>query len=91
MEKEAREAKRQVSEHYRKQQLKVQKRMEEAAKVSERRVIRILGEQKKQGTSFSSQGKTHKVPKRVIDIDGICVCDHVDELKKHNNNRQWNE
>jgi hypothetical protein len=43
---EARETKGQVSEHYRKQLLKVQKRVEEATKVSERTVRRILGEQK---------------------------------------------
>jgi hypothetical protein len=46
--------------------------MEEATEVSERTVRRILGEQKKheeQGISFSSHGKTHKVPKRVTDID----------------------
>jgi hypothetical protein len=64
MEKEAREAKGLVPEHYRNQLLKVQKR------VSERTVKRILGEQKKhkaQETSFSSHGKTHKVPKRVTD------------------------
>jgi ribosome recycling factor len=85
MKKEVREAKGQVSEHYRKQLLKVQKRVEEATKVSQRTVRRILGEQKKheaQGTSFSSHGKTHKVPKCVTDIDGISVCEHVDELEK---------
>jgi hypothetical protein len=60
----------------------VEKRVEEATKFSERTVRRIL-EQKKhgaQGTSFSSQGKIHKVQKRVTDIDGISVCEHVDEL-----------
>jgi ribosome recycling factor len=36
-----------VPEHYRKQLLKVKKRVEEATKVSERTVRRILGEQKK--------------------------------------------
>jgi hypothetical protein len=38
MKKEAREAEGQVPEHYRKQLLKVQKRMEEATKVSERQL-----------------------------------------------------
>jgi hypothetical protein len=50
---------------------------EEATKVSERTVRRILGEQKKheaQGTSFSSYGKTHKVPKRVTDIYDFDKC-----------------
>jgi hypothetical protein len=50
----------------------VKKRVEEATEVFERTVRRILGEQKKhevQGTSFSSHGKTHKVPKRVTNID----------------------
>jgi hypothetical protein len=77
MKKEAREAKGQVPEHYRKQLLKAQKRVEEATKVSERTVRRILGEHKKheaQGTSFSSYGKTHKVPKRVTDIDDFGKC-----------------
>jgi hypothetical protein len=72
LKKEAQKAKGQVPEHYRKQLLKVQKRVEEASIVSERTVRRILGEQKKheaQGTSFSSHGKRHKVPKRVTDID----------------------
>jgi hypothetical protein len=58
--------------------------VEEATKVSERTLRRSL-EQKKheaQGPSYSSQGKTHKVPKRVTDIDGISLCEHVDELEK---------
>jgi ribosome recycling factor len=66
-----------VPEHYRKQLLKVEKRVEEATKVSERTVRRILGEQKKheaQGTSFSSHDKTHKVPKCVTDIDDFDKC-----------------
>jgi hypothetical protein len=66
-----------VPEHYRKQLLKVRKRVEEATKVSEKTVTRILGEQKKQkaqATSFSSHGKTHKVPKRVTDIDDFDEC-----------------
>jgi hypothetical protein len=77
MKKEARETKGQVPEHYRKQLLKVQKRVEKATKVSERTVRRILGEQKKhevQGTSFSSHRKTHKVPKCVTDIDDFDKC-----------------
>jgi hypothetical protein len=67
----------QVHEHYRKQLLKVQKRMEEATKVSERTVRRILGKHKKhevEGTSFNTPGKTHKVPKRVTDIDDFDKC-----------------
>jgi hypothetical protein len=40
--KEAQEAKGQVSEHYRKQLLKVQKRVGEATKVSNRAIRRIL-------------------------------------------------
>jgi hypothetical protein len=53
--KEAREAKEQVPEHYRKQLLKGQKRVEEATKVSGRTVRRILERKKHeaQGTSFS--------------------------------------
>jgi hypothetical protein len=83
MKREARNTKGHVPEHYREQLLKVQKRVEEATEVSARTLRRIFGEQKKheaQGTSFSSYGKTHKVPKRVIDIVAICVC----ELKKKN-------
>jgi hypothetical protein len=75
--KEAREAKGQVPEHYRTPLLKVEKRVEQATKVSERAVRRILGEQKEHealGTSFSSHGKTHKVPKRVTDIDDFDKC-----------------
>jgi hypothetical protein len=77
MKKEALEAKGQVSKHYRKQLLKVQKRVQEATKVSERTIGRILGEQKKneaQGTPLSSHGKTHKVPKRMADIDDFDKC-----------------
>jgi hypothetical protein len=78
MKKEAQEAKGQVPEHYRKQLLKVQKRVEEATtKVSEKTIRRILGEQEKQeveGTSFSTPGKTHKVPKRVTDVDDFDKC-----------------
>jgi hypothetical protein len=77
MRKETRETKVQVPEHYRKQLLKVRKSVEEATEVSERTVTRILGEQKKhevQGTSFCSHGKTHKVPKRVTDIDDFDKC-----------------
>jgi hypothetical protein len=77
MKKEVWEAKGQVPEHYRKQLLKVQKRVEEATKVSKWTVRRILGEQKKheaQGTSFSLHGKTHKVPKHVTDIDDFVKC-----------------
>jgi hypothetical protein len=51
--------------------------VEEASKVSERTVKRILQEQKKheaQGTSFSSHSKTHKVPKRVTDTDDLDKC-----------------
>jgi hypothetical protein len=63
MKKEALEAKGQVPEHYRKQLLKVQKRVEEATNVSERTVRRIVVEQKKheaQGTSFSSHTQSAK-------------------------------
>jgi hypothetical protein len=52
--------------------LKVQKRVEKATEGSERTMRRILREQKKleaEGTSFSTPGKTHKVPKHVTDID----------------------
>jgi organic hydroperoxide reductase OsmC/OhrA len=69
-----------VPEHYRKQLLKVQKRLEQATKVSERTVRRSLGEHKKhepQGTSFCSHGKTHKVPKRVTDIDDFDKSVHL--------------
>jgi hypothetical protein len=55
----------------------VRKKVEEATKVSERTVTRILREQKKheaQGTSFSSHGKTHKVTKRLTDIDDFDKC-----------------
>jgi hypothetical protein len=77
MNKEAQEAKGHVPEHYRKQLLKVQKRVEEATKVSERTFRRILGEQKKhevEGTSLNTPGKTHKVPKRVTDTDDFDKC-----------------
>jgi hypothetical protein len=77
MKKEAWEAKGQVPEHYRKQLLKVQERVEETTKVSERPVGRILGEQKKheaQGTSSISNGKTHNMPKRVTDTDDFGKC-----------------
>jgi DNA-directed RNA polymerase subunit F len=87
MKKEAWEAKGQVPKHYRKQLLKVQKRVKEATKVSARTVTKILEKQKKheaEGTSFSLHSKTHKVLKRVIDIDGISACEHVDKLKKKN-------
>jgi ribosome recycling factor len=71
-EEKAREAKGQVPERYRKQLLKVQKRMQEATKVSERTIRRILEEHKKHEgheTSLISYGKAHKVPKRVTDVD----------------------
>jgi hypothetical protein len=77
MQKEVQEAEGQVPEHYRKQLLKVQKRMEEATKVSERTFIRILGEQQKheaQGTSFRTHDKTHKVLKHLTDIDDFDKC-----------------
>lgn len=54
---------RQVPEHYRKQLLKMQMWVEEATKVFERSIRRILGEQKKhevQGNSFSSPAKHTK-------------------------------
>jgi ribosome recycling factor len=58
MKKEAQEAKGQVPQTlaYRKQLLKMQTRVDEATKVSERTIRRNLGQQKKheaQGTSFS--------------------------------------
>jgi hypothetical protein len=77
MKKEAQEAKGQVPEHYRRQLLKLQKRVEEATKVCKRTVRRILGEQKKhkaQETSFSMSDKIHKVPKCVTDIDDFDKC-----------------
>lgn len=65
-----------MPEHYRKQLLKVHKRMEKAMKVSETTIRRILGEQKKHKTErtfFSTPGKTHTKCQNVLETQAILI------------------